>query len=156
MKGRLTQYRARLKPKQRKRLASVVRRRSPQHWLVQRARIVLMSAQGMKVVEICAALSIDHQVVRRWVKRFNALGVDGLKDTERAGRPTEIEPRVLQKITTLVVQCPERFGVAMTRWSLRALTAFVFERYGWKISRSSLSRFLRSMALKPHRVQYWL
>ena len=33
---------------------------------------------------------------------------------------------------------------------------FLKERYGWKVSRSSVSRFLRSMALKPHRVKYWL
>jgi transposase len=29
-------------------------------------------------------------------------------------------------------------------------------RFGWDVSRSSISRFLRSMALKPHRVRYWL
>src|SRR4051812_47979348 len=26
----------------------------------------------------------------------------------------------------------------------------------WQASRASISRFLRSMALKPHRVRYWL
>ena len=156
MKNLVTQYRAGLNSKQRKRLESVVRRRAPQHWLVQRARIVLMSAKGIRVVDICASLSVDHQVVRRWLKRFRASGFDGLKDAPRTGRPTELEPRVLQKVTTLVVQSPERFGIALTRWSLRALVALIRERYGWTISRSSLSRFLRSMALKPHRIKYWL
>ena len=39
---------------------------------------------------------------------------------------------------------------------MRELSRFLRERYGWSVSRSSLSRFLRSMALKPHRIKYWL
>src|SRR4029078_9538745 len=42
------------------------------------------------------------------------------------------------------------------RWSLRELSTFLRRRYRWKVSRSSLSRVLRAMALKPHRIKYWL
>jgi hypothetical protein len=41
MRGQVSQYRVRLNPKQRKHLEAVARRRSPQHWPVERARIVL-------------------------------------------------------------------------------------------------------------------
>jgi transposase len=156
MRGKLSRYGVRLNAKQRKRLESVVRRRSPQHWLVERAKIVLMSHRRLRIAEICAALSLDHQVVRRWLKRFLAGGFDALKDRSRAGRPPAIEARVWQKVTTLIVQAPERFGVPLARWSLRPLVGFLQDRFGWRVSRSSLSRFLRSMALKPHRVRYWL
>src|SRR5690606_14712379 len=33
---------------------------------------------------------------------------------------------------------------------------FLALRYNWQISRTSVSLFLRSMALKPHRLRYWL
>lgn len=156
MRGKLSRYGVRLNAKQRKRLEVVVRRRSPQHWLVERAKIVLMSHRGLRIVEICAALSLDHQAVRRWLKRFLDGGFDALKDRPRSGRPLLIEARVWQKVTTLIVQAPERFGVPLTRWSLRPLADFLRGRFGYRVSRSSLSRFLRSMALKPHRVRYWL
>jgi hypothetical protein len=58
MRGRLPKYRARLKRKHLKRLQAVVRRRSPQHWLVQRAKIVLLSHQGLRIFQICEALSV--------------------------------------------------------------------------------------------------
>ena len=156
MAGRVTEHRVTLNKKPRKRLEALVRRRSPEHWMVQRARIVLLSAEGFEVHEIGARLSVDRQVVRRWVKRYMAEGFDGLCDRERSGRPPVIEHHVWQKLATLVVQPPEKFGLSLSRWSVRALSEFLARRFGWDVGRSSISRFLRSMALKPHRVRYWL
>jgi len=95
-------------------------------------------------------------VVRRWLKRYLAHGFDGLTDRRRSGRPPEIESHVWQKLATLVVQSPEKFGLPFARWSVRTLEDFIARRHSWRISRASVSRFLRSMALKPHRVRYWL
>lgn len=156
MQGRISKFRVRLNRKPRKRLEALVRRRTPEHRMVQRARIVLLADDGRSVQEICTSLSVDRQVVRRWLKRYGKAGFDGLKEERRSGRPAEIEAHVWQKLATLVVQSPERFGLPLVRWSVRALEDFVARRHGWQISRASVSRFLRSMALKPHRVRYWL
>lgn len=119
-------------------------------------RVVLLSAKGFGIHEICQRLSLDHQLVRRWLKRYLADGFDGLKDRARTGRPPAIEPRVWQKLATLVVQSPQKFDLPLARWSVRALADFLARRYGWRVSRASISRFLRAMAIKPHRVKYWL
>lgn len=156
MRGRVSPYRVKLNKKHRKRLQQLVRRRTPQHWMVIRARIVLMSDQGIRNGDIGRRLSVDLQVIRRWLKRYLALGFDGLKDRRRTGRPPEIEPKIWQKIATLVVQPPEKFGVPLARWSVRSLRDYVQKRYGWRVGRQSISSFLRSMAFKPHRVKYWL
>lgn len=156
MHRRITKYRVRLKPKARRRLEALVRRRSPAHWMVCRAQIVLLSHKGYGIQEIGVALSLDHQVVRRWLKRYLAEGFDGLRDRRKTGRPTKFEPCVWQKVATVVVQTPTKFGVARQRWSVRALRDFFSRRHGLRISASTVSRFLRSMALKPHRLRYWL
>ncbi len=156
MPGRVSKYGISLKKKQRRRLRRIVRRRRPSHWLVHRAQIILLSDHHHRIAEVCVGLSCDRQVVRRWRKRFLDGGVDALKDRPRRGRPPSIQPRVWQKLTTLVVQSPTKFGVEQTRWTIRTVVRFLKERYGWQVSRSSVSRFLRSMALKPHRVKYWL
>ena len=124
--------------------------------MVMRAKIVLASAEGLRIFEICNKFAVDHQVVRRWLKRYIVGGYDALRDQNKSGRPAAIAPEVWQKLATLVVQLPEKFGVALARWSLRSLAAFLQERYGWSVSRTSIGRFLRSMALKPHKVRYWL
>jgi transposase len=155
-RGKISKYRAMLKTKQRRRLEAVVRRRTARHWLVIRAKVVLMSAQGLQNQAISAKLSLDRQVVRRWLRRFAEGGVKALKDRPRSGRPPKIDHEVWQKAATLVVQSPTKFGLPCVRWSVRDLSRFLNQRYGWPVSRSSLSRFFRSMALKPHRVKYWL
>ncbi len=156
MRGRVAKYQITLKRKQRKWLTRVARRRQPSHWLVVRSQLVLMAAAHWRIVAICAALSLDRQVVRRWCKRFCAGGVHALKDRPRSGRPARIIPEIWQKVATLVVQPPTNFGLELARWTTRELARFLGTRYGWHVSRSSISRFLRSMALKPHRVKYWL
>jgi transposase len=156
MRGTVSKYRVRLNSKRRKRLEAIVRRRNPSHWLVTRARVILMAAAGTSIVTICASLSLDRQLVRRWRKRFIWGGVEALKDLSRSGRPKAIAPNVWQKVATLVVQSPEKFGRPWSRWSVRDLSMFLLERYSLRVSRSSLSRFFRSIALKPHRVKYWL
>ena len=87
MAGRVTEHRVTLNRKPRKRLETLVRRRSRAHYMVLRARIVLLSADGLEVHEIAASLSVDRQVVRRWVKRYLEAGFDGLRDRPRSGRP---------------------------------------------------------------------
>ena len=94
MRGTVSPYEVTLKPKQRKRLEAVIRRRSPEHWMVERAKIVMLSHRGMRIVSICSALSLDRQLVRRWLKRYLEDGFDGLKDRGRSGRPNLIDNSV--------------------------------------------------------------
>lgn len=124
--------------------------------MVMRAKIVLASADGLSLGRISIAYSLDHQVVRRWIKRYIEFGYDGLSDQKRSGRPPAISPSVWQKVATIIVQLPTKFGVPLARWSVREVSAFLLERYGWQVSPASISRFLRSMALRPHKVRYWL
>lgn len=156
MRGSVSKYEITLKRPVKRRLAWLVRKRTTPHAIIQRARILLLSADGHSIADTCDILSMDRQVVRRWRKRFIEEGEHALKDHTRSGRPKEIGAKVWEKVATLIVQPPENFKLALNRWSVRELSRFIDERFGWRVSRSSLSRFLRSMALKPHRIRYFL
>lgn len=156
MRGSLSKYLIHLNKKKRRQLESVIRRRSPSHWKVQRARIILLSNGAKSIEHVCTALTIDRQVVRRWRKRFIEGGIDALKDRPKTGRPEEINQKVWSKVATLIVQLPIKFGIEQNRWTARLMRDFLWEKYSWEVSRSSISRFLNKMALKPHRIKYWL
>jgi len=156
MRGSVSKYPIALKRPVQRRLVWLTRKRSMPHWAVLRAQIVLLSAAGLAIADICDTLSVDRQVVRRWRRRFRESGEAGLFDRPRSGRPPEIEKKVWEKVATVVVQPPSKFNVELSRWSVRELSEFLRERYSLVVSRSSLSRFLRAMALKPHRIKYWL
>jgi len=52
-----------------------------------RAQIVLLSAeQGYKAEDIAQIVRESHMTVLRWLKRYMAEGIEGLKDAPRPGR----------------------------------------------------------------------
>ncbi len=59
---------------------------------VQRAKIVLYSAEGQSDVEIAARLDTSAGIVGRWRRRFCTERLEGLKDRPRAGRPRRFPP----------------------------------------------------------------
>jgi Winged helix-turn helix len=59
---------------------------------VQRARIVLYSADGLADTEIAARLDTTPRIVACWRRRFFEDRLEGLKDKPRAGRPRRFPP----------------------------------------------------------------
>src|SRR5580658_5024366 len=81
----------RLTPKQQEELEQCARARSRPVRLVERARIVLLTAAGKQDKDVAADLGITAHKVARWRKRFLALGIAGLeKDAPRPGRTHSI------------------------------------------------------------------
>ena len=59
---------------------------------VQRARLILYAAEGMQDKDIAARCDCHPEVVSKWRRRFCELGIEGLRDKPRAGRPRRFPP----------------------------------------------------------------
>ncbi|MBS1185391.1 MAG: hypothetical protein H6R09_992, partial [Proteobacteria bacterium] len=77
--------------------ARELRRRAAKYTLpyfeVQRAKMILMAAQGMGNDEIAARLDTRREVVSVWRKRFFKERLAGLEERARPGRPRAFPPR---------------------------------------------------------------
>ena len=60
---------------------------------VERARILHLAGQGYLVPAIAAQLQIGQDVVRLWLKRFNAAGLAGLEDRQPRGTTAHLYAR---------------------------------------------------------------
>lgn len=63
------------------------------YFQVQRAKMILLAAEGLNNDEIAARLDSRREVVGRWRKRFFTERLNGLEEQARPGRPRTFSPR---------------------------------------------------------------
>src|SRR5659263_347804 len=128
-------------------LGALVRSSSVPAGLAQRARIVLLAAEGLPNAEIARRVGVTRQTVISWRARYQAGGVAALDDLARSGRPP-VHDEVAVVVATLEPP-PAKLGV--THWSARLLATHLASpsprwpgsggsgscsRGGWRRSRS--------------------
>jgi transposase len=106
-------------PRDREVLASWVRSTSIRAGLAQRARIVLLAADGLGTNEIVRRAGVSKPTVIAWKRRYAAEGIGGLEDRPRAGRARWTDDVAI--VLATLEPPPERLGV--THWSSRLLAA---------------------------------
>lgn len=127
-------------------LERLVRSRTTAQRLVERAQIVLASADGQKAEAIRASVGASHPTVKKWLDRYEAGGIEALaKDLPRAGRPKRIEAASVAEIVRLTQQGPPA-GMG-THWSRRTLAPVA------GVSASTIGRIWKAHGLQPHRVE---
>ena len=62
------------------------------YFQVQRAKMILLAAEGLNNDQIAARLDSRREVVGRWRKRFFAERLTGLEEQSRPGRPRTFSP----------------------------------------------------------------
>lgn len=110
--------------------------------LVQRARIVLLAADGMQNKDIARQLGVGRVQVSRWRERYAQSRLAGIeRDLPRGAPPAKVDVARLVELTTQTK--PE----AATHWSTRKMAAEL------GVSAASVSRHWRANGLKPHVVR---
>ena len=109
--------------------------------LAQRARIVLLAAQGVPNAEIARRVGVSRPTVIQWRNRYEAGGISALGDLDRSGRPPVIDDVAV--VVATVQAPPEALGV--THWSARLLGKHL------GISFASVARIWREWNLQPWR-----
>ena len=106
-------------PRDREVLASWVRSPSIRAGLAQRARIVLLAADGAGTNEIVRMTGVSKPTVIAWKRRYADEGIGGLEDRPKPGRPRWTDDVAI--VLATLEPPPKRLGV--THWSSRLLAA---------------------------------
>ena len=117
--------------------------------VVERARIVLLAAEGVSGVEIAKRVGCSEPTVIRWRSRYAEHGSAGLVDEPRAGKPPTIPQSVRDEILTVTLtEPPAELGI--THWSSRLL-AERLRRDGKRVSHATVARVWKHFGIQPHR-----
>lgn len=122
---------------------------------VQRATILWRSHQGQTVQAIAQALGIHTATVRKWIRRFNAHGLDGLLDAVRSGRPPTYTPEQVSVVVETALTDPQTLGLPFAAWTLDRLAAYLNEVCGIAIKRSRIDELLRAEGLRWRKQESW-
>ena len=131
-----------LSEKQQADLTKLVRSKRTSVRLAQRARIVLLAAQGLQNKDIAERLDVGRVQVARWRKRYVEFGWEGIeRDLPRGAPPVKVD---VQKLVELTTQAKPK---AATHWSTRKMAAEL------GVSASTVMRHWKAHGLKPHLVR---
>jgi transposase len=111
--------------------------------LAQRARIVLLAADGVSNVEISERLGVSKPTVTAWRDRYRDGGLPALDDRSRSGRPRVLDHREI--VAATLNSPPAKLGV--THWSSRLLARQL------KIGDATVARAWREYGIQPWRTE---
>jgi transposase len=120
-----------------------------------RAQMVLLAGeQGQSVPEIARIVREVETTVLRWLKRYQAEGVEGLKDAPRPGRPAEVTDAYRAELLTAVRRRPRSLDLPYSLWTLQRLSDYLAEKTGLRVSTETVRRALKKMDIVLSRPQY--
>ena len=110
----------------------------------KRIQSVKLNAQHYSLSAISQILAVHYNTVYRWVCRYEAEGIDGLRDQPKSGRPSLLGEADRPSIEAWVKETPNQ---------PKTLLARIEQELDKTISRSTLKRTLKQWGYSYHRAR---
>ena len=124
--------------------------------VVERARIVLLAADGLTGAQIAERAGCTEPTVVKWRRQYAERGLAGLEDAPRPGGPKTVLTGevVCQILAATLTPPPESLRAAgVTHWSSRGLADWLAQARGIGVSHDSITVLWRKFCLQPHRTE---
>lgn len=120
-----------------------------------RAQIILLAAEKHLVAcEIAEIVRMSDQAVRSWLKRYQAEGVEGLKDMPRTGTPTKVTGEYIEKLIAAVRRRPRSLDLPFSLWTLQRLADYMAEESGIRVEAETVRIYLKKQEIVISRPQH--
>ena len=144
-------------------LEQQTRARTIQAQTVNRARILLLKADGLSVADIADKVGLNRKSVMLCIEKYVAGGVENaLFDAPGRGRNPEISDEEKAWIINIACQKPTAFGYSADTWTYARLTSHInttAEAAGYTrlstVHKSTVRNILDDAEIKPYRIRYY-
>jgi transposase len=116
--------------------------------------ILLSAEKRLKAHEIAEIVRESDATVLRWLKRYLAEDIEGLKDHPRAGRDRIVTETYREKLIEAVRRRPRSLDLAFSLWTLQRLVDYMAEETGIRISTETVRRTLKDADIVLSRPQH--
>ena len=144
-------------------LEQQTRARTIQAQTVNRARILLLRADGRSVADIADKVGLNRKSVMLCIEKYEAGGVENaLFDAPGRGRNPEISDEEKAWVINIACQKPTAFGYSAETWTYARLTSHInttAEAAGYTrlstVHKSTVHNILDAAEIKPYRIRYY-
>lgn len=112
--------------------------------LATRARVILLSQEGLTGEEVAEEVGLTPQTVYKWRSRYLVGGLAGLVDLPRPGQPKRLSEEARKRILTLTV---ERIPEEATHWSIALMARYA------AVTTWHVRQVWEQADLQPHRLK---
>jgi transposase len=164
MDGKIKRAKLFLDAEKRTKLEAVAKSRTEGLARVERAKVLLSYADGMRVTALAKAFDTNRPKIERIVDRALEMGaLASLDDRPGRGRKSSITPDARSWLMSLACSKPLEFGYPEELWATRTL-AIHARRFGpaaghpclAKLGRGTVSKLLTGAEIRPHKIEYYL
>jgi transposase len=119
------------------------------------ARLIALAnaLDGMSREAAARAAGMDRQTLRDWVLRFNAAGVDGLRDQPRSGRRVRMSEGEQAALKAIVLRGPDPERDGVSSWRIIDLCRIAEERFGVSYRESGMLRLAKALDLSWQKIR---
>jgi transposase len=113
----------------------------------RRLLALALALDGISRGEAARQAGMDRQALRDWVVRYNAEGVDGLRDRVRPGRPALLAPELEEELRQLIEAGPDFERDGVVEYRVKQIRGLALRHFGADYSRSGMQGRLHRMKL---------
>jgi transposase len=141
-----------LTTEQRQELTALLRAHSTPWKLAERARIIMLAADGIGIGETARRLGIWRKTASRWRKRWQTADTskttaERLSDMPRSGVPGKFTPEQICAIVALACEDPQVSDIPISHWSQSEVARQAVKRgIVSSISHGSVGRFFKRIS----------
>lgn len=123
--------------------------------MVKRMLAIANALDGMDRSSAAAAVGLERQALRDSILRYNAEGIDGLRDRARAGRPRRLTAQQEQALAETIVKGPDPEVDGLSAYTLDDLCVLVKARFASSYTDRGMSKLVRRLGFsrqkaRPH------
>jgi transposase len=100
---------------------------------------------GRTAEELESLYNVSHKSICNWVNRYNRLGIEGLKEKPRSGRPSRLSVEQQAKLKEAIMDSPEKYGYGSGSWSGPLLLNYIQNKFGILYKKAQVYNLLRKL-----------
>lgn len=115
--------------------------------ICRRLLAIAMALDGGSREEAARQAGMDRQTLRDWIVRYNAEGVEGLRDRARSGRPPLLAAALEPELARLIAAGPDAERDGVVEYRVRHIRELALRHFGADYSRTGMQDRLHRMTL---------